>query len=36
MGYDTTAGQMQELLESRLEKKAGKNYSPPGDKRLVS
>ncbi|CAL4130200.1 unnamed protein product, partial [Meganyctiphanes norvegica] len=33
--YYTTSELLQRILEKPLEKKAGKNYAPPGNKRLV-
>ena len=33
--YYTTSEMLQKILEKPLEKKAGKNYGPPGNKKLV-
>lgn len=33
--YYTTSAMLQQVLEKPLEKKAGRNYGPPGAKRLV-
>lgn len=33
--FYTTSGMLQSVLEKPLEKKAGRNYGPPGNKRLV-
>ena len=35
VNYFTNANSLQKLLEAPLEKKAGKNYGPPGNKKLV-
>jgi dynein heavy chain len=33
--YYTTSEMLQSILEKPLERKAGRNYGPPGNKRLV-
>ena len=33
--YYTTSAMLQQVLEKPLEKKAGRNYGPPGAKKLV-
>ena len=33
--YYTTSAMLQQVLEKPLEKKAGRNYGPPGNKRLI-
>lgn len=33
--FYTTAGSLQAILEKPLEKKAGRNYGPPGNKKLI-
>ncbi|XP_043921477.1 dynein axonemal heavy chain 11 [Protopterus annectens] len=33
--YYTTSGMLQRVLEKSLEKKAGRNYGPPGNKKLI-
>ncbi|XP_066570660.1 dynein axonemal heavy chain 11 [Amia ocellicauda] len=33
--YYTTSAMLQKVLENPLEKKAGRNYGPPGNKRLI-
>nr|XP_015213314.1 PREDICTED: dynein heavy chain 11, axonemal [Lepisosteus oculatus] len=35
LNYYTTSAMLQRVLEKPLEKKAGRNYSPPGNKRLI-
>ena len=35
VNYFTNANSLQKILESPLEKKAGKNYGPPGNKMLI-
>ena len=35
LNYYTTALMLQEAMEKPLEKKAGRNYGPPGTKKLV-
>jgi len=35
INYFTNANSLQKILESPLEKKAGKNYGPPGNKKLI-
>ena len=35
INYYTNANMYQKILESPLEKKAGKNYGPPGNKKLI-
>ena len=35
VNYFTNASSLQKLLEAPLEKKAGKNYGPPGNKKLI-
>ena len=33
--YYTTSAMLQQVLEKPLEKKAGRNYGPPGNKKLI-
>ena len=33
--FYTTSAMLQSVLEKPLEKKAGRNYGPPGNKRLI-
>ncbi|KAI5930849.1 Dynein heavy chain 9, axonemal [Manis javanica] len=33
--YYTTSAMLQAVLEKPLEKKAGRNYGPPGNKKLI-
>ena len=33
--YYTTSEMLQKILEKPLEKKAGKNYGPPGNKKVI-
>ena len=33
--YYTTSAMLQSILEKPLEKKAGRNYGPPGTKKLI-
>ena len=35
LNYYTTSQMLQQVMEKPLEKKAGKNYGPPGTKKLV-
>ena len=35
LNYYTTSLMLQQVMEKPLEKKAGKNYGPPGTKKLV-
>lgn len=35
LNYYTTSMMLQQVMEKPLEKKAGKNYGPPGTKKLI-
>ncbi len=35
LNYYTTSQMLQQVMEKPLEKKAGKNYGPPGTKKLI-
>ena len=35
INYFTNANSLQRILEAPLEKKAGKNFGPPGNKQLI-
>ena len=35
LNYYTTSMMLQQVMEKPLEKKAGKNYGPPGSKKLI-
>ena len=35
LNYYTTSQMLQQVMEKSLEKKAGKNYGPPGTKKLI-